>query len=110
MHLEIVQFDSTLRLFFRRRCRDSSSALDRKSTRLNSSHRCISYAVFCLKKNSFEDVTERALVGATGWGMGAFAADYDNDGLTDLYVTSLGRNLLYLHHRHGTLIATTATA
>src|SRR5437764_11271316 len=25
-------------------------AIDRKSTRLNSSHRCISYAVFCLKK------------------------------------------------------------
>src|SRR3954464_12722097 len=27
------------------------SALDRKSTRLNSSHTIISYAVFCLKKN-----------------------------------------------------------
>src|SRR5437762_681625 len=27
-----------------------SESLDRKSTRLNSSHRCISYAVFCLKK------------------------------------------------------------
>src|SRR5437762_5669014 len=27
-------------------------ALDRKSTRLNSSHRCISYAVFCLKKKT----------------------------------------------------------
>src|SRR5437879_11641977 len=26
------------------------SLRDRKSTRLNSSHRCISYAVFCLKK------------------------------------------------------------
>src|SRR5437879_8790416 len=26
------------------------STRDRKSTRLNSSHRCISYAVFCLKK------------------------------------------------------------
>src|SRR5437879_4885075 len=26
--------------------------LDRKSTRLNSSHRCISYAVFCLKKQT----------------------------------------------------------
>src|SRR5437762_4073972 len=25
---------------------------DRKSTRLNSSHRCSSYAVFCLKKNT----------------------------------------------------------
>src|SRR5437764_9736447 len=28
------------------------SAGDRKSTRLNSSHRCISYAVFCLKKKT----------------------------------------------------------
>src|SRR5207248_7313065 len=29
---------------------ESAMALDRKSTRLNSSHRTISYAVFCLKK------------------------------------------------------------
>src|SRR5437764_7830568 len=28
---------------------------DRKSTRLNSSHRCISYAVFCLKKKTGYD-------------------------------------------------------
>src|SRR5437762_8186888 len=28
---------------------------DRKSTRLNSSHRCISYAVFCLKKKKQEN-------------------------------------------------------
>src|SRR5436189_3612564 len=28
----------------------AASSRDRKSTRLNSSHRCISYAVFCLKK------------------------------------------------------------
>src|SRR5437762_2559247 len=27
--------------------------VDRKSTRLNSSHRCISYAVFCLKKKKY---------------------------------------------------------
>src|SRR5437764_11061228 len=33
---------------------------DRKSTRLNSSHRCISYAVFCLKKkkNKLQKTTE----------------------------------------------------
>src|SRR5947209_13595158 len=30
-----------------------SSRLDRKSTRLNSSHANISYAVFCLKKKNF---------------------------------------------------------
>src|ERR1017187_9316154 len=32
------------------RRRKSFCKSDRKSTRLNSSHRCISYAVFCLKK------------------------------------------------------------
>src|SRR5437762_9815756 len=30
---------------------------DRKSTRLNSSHRCISYAVFCLKKKKKKQTT-----------------------------------------------------
>src|SRR3989442_10481931 len=30
-----------------------STSVDRKSTRLNSSHVRISYAVFCLKKNMF---------------------------------------------------------
>src|SRR5437879_9734405 len=34
-------------------CRANHGKLsDRKSTRLNSSHRCISYAVFCLKKKT----------------------------------------------------------
>src|ERR1041385_1683644 len=40
--------------------RTTSEALDRKSTRLNSSHGYISYAVFCLKKNS-----HKTLIG--GW-------------------------------------------
>src|SRR5437762_7203325 len=31
---------------------DFKTWADRKSTRLNSSHRCISYAVFCLKKKN----------------------------------------------------------
>src|SRR5438034_2709540 len=33
-------------------CRDTASIRDRKSTRLNSSHTVISYAVFCLKKKN----------------------------------------------------------
>src|SRR2546430_11410332 len=40
----IILSDFTLPAF------DGLSALDRKSTRLNSSHSQISYAVFCLKK------------------------------------------------------------
>src|SRR5262245_64643578 len=36
---------------------DDKAALDRKSTRLNSSHLGISYAVFCLKKKNIKEVT-----------------------------------------------------
>src|SRR2546427_8648557 len=35
-------------------CRRSASETDRKSTRLNSSHSQISYAVFCLKKKTMK--------------------------------------------------------
>src|SRR5436189_191655 len=34
---------------------------DRKSTRLNSSHRCISYAVFCLKKKLMKNLDSKML-------------------------------------------------
>src|SRR2546426_6383183 len=37
-----------------------AKALDRKSTRLNSSHLVISYAVFCLKKKKKQDTTENS--------------------------------------------------
>src|SRR5437763_11625140 len=38
---------------------------DRKSTRLNSSHRCISYAVVCLKKKKFPHVNRTYKESAT---------------------------------------------
>src|SRR3712207_7174711 len=37
-----------------------ATAVDRKSTRLNSSHANISYAVFCLKKKNSSDVRCRS--------------------------------------------------
>src|SRR2546430_3362120 len=39
----------------------STAAKDRKSTRLNSSHSQISYAVFCLKKKNIYEVTTQTL-------------------------------------------------
>src|ERR1039458_2248176 len=39
-----------------------SSSIDRKSTRLNSSHLGISYAVFCLKKKNRYDRRPRILL------------------------------------------------
>src|SRR5437773_4363248 len=38
---------------------DVCGLLDRKSTRLNSSHITISYAVFCLKKKNKRTITSR---------------------------------------------------
>src|SRR5437879_11210471 len=40
------------------RARESGNMTDRKSTRLNSSHRCISYAVFCLKKKKKKHIKQ----------------------------------------------------
>src|SRR5256885_5597117 len=45
-------------------------ALDRKSTRLNSSHLVISYAVFCLKKNNSVPIPERARIQTVQWRLG----------------------------------------
>src|SRR3712207_6989086 len=46
-------------------CTSSPSTPDRKSTRLNSSHANISYAVFCLKKNKPHHRDERAAQNGT---------------------------------------------
>ena len=50
----------------------------------------------------FTDQTEAAGVGDTGWGYGVAAADVDNDGFPDLYVTNLGENVLYRNRGDGT--------
>jgi enediyne biosynthesis protein E4 len=43
----------------------------------------------------FTDITQQAGLARKGWGMGVAVADYDNDGLPDLYVTGYGGNVLY---------------
>jgi hypothetical protein len=58
----------------------------------------------------FEDVTEAAGLTATGYGMGAFAGDVDNDGDPDLYVTHLGPNRLWRNDGDGTFTDATAAS
>jgi len=43
----------------------------------------------------FTDITTAAGLTVKGWGMGVAVADYDNDGILDIYVTGFGRNALY---------------
>ncbi len=52
---------------------------------------------------TFEDVTLRAGVsGGELWAMGTVAADIENDGDLDLFVTGYGRNLLFRNRGDGT--------
>src|SRR5436190_2266459 len=44
---------------------DSGAEIDRKSTRLNSSHTVISYAVFCLKKKKKKKQYKRIIIRKT---------------------------------------------
>lgn len=50
---------------------------------------------------TFEDRTEQASVGGSGYGTAVAAADFDRDGWVDLYVVNVGPNLLYRNRGNG---------
>src|SRR5256886_9138330 len=56
---------------------------------------------------TFTDVTDHAGLRGEGYSVGAAAADYDNDGFPDLYVTGFDRNFLYHNTADGTFIDVT---
>lgn len=58
----------------------------------------------------FAETAQSAGVANSGYGMGCAAADYDNDGLLDLYVTCYGPNLLYRNNGDHTFADLTAHA
>jgi hypothetical protein len=51
-------------------------------------------ACFATIDGTFTDVTAKAGLQGKGYGMGAATGDYDNDGDTDLFVTSYGLHSL----------------
>ena len=60
------------------------------------------YLFHNLGNGKFEDVTERAGLSNAYWGTGANAADYNNDGYTDILITTIGVDLLYKNNGNGT--------
>lgn len=59
---------------------------------------------------TFTDVTDKAGVPGTGFGLGCVWGDYDNDGHPDLFVTQYGRNVLYHNNGDGTFTDVTDKA
>jgi hypothetical protein len=59
---------------------------------------------------TFTDVAARAGVAGEGYSMAVAAADYDNDGFTDLFVAGVNRNLLYRNLGGGRFQDVTAKA
>jgi hypothetical protein len=59
---------------------------------------------------SFTDVTEKAGIAGTGYGMGAAVGDYDNDGWPDLFVANVTGNQLFHNNGDGTFTDVTAKA
>ena len=59
---------------------------------------------------TFTDITRQAGLAVEMYGMGVAAADYDNDGNVDLYVTALGANHLFRNLGNGRFEDVTAKA
>ena len=57
---------------------------------------------------TFSDVTERAGLKGVGYSMGVAAADYDNDGYVDLFVTGYRSDRLYHNNGDGTFTDVTS--
>jgi len=62
------------------------------------------------RDGTFTDVTEKAGVPGTGYGLGCVWGDFDNDGFPDLFVTQYGRNVLYRNNGNGTFTDVTDKA
>jgi hypothetical protein len=62
------------------------------------------------RDGTFTDVTEKAGVPGSAYGMGVAVGDYDADGFPDLYVTQYGRSILYRNNGDGTFTDVTQRA
>jgi hypothetical protein len=62
------------------------------------------------RDGTFSDVTEKAGVSGSQFGMGVAVGDYDNDGWPDIFVTAYGKCTLYKNNHDGTFADVTERA
>ena len=59
---------------------------------------------------TFTDVTRKAGLAVSMFGMGVAVGDYDNDGFDDLFITALGQSRLFHNNGNGTFTDVTKSA
>jgi hypothetical protein len=59
---------------------------------------------------TFTDVTQKAGLAVSLFGMGVAVGDYDNDGYDDLFITTLGQSRLFHNNGNGTFTDVTKSA
>src|ERR1035437_7224814 len=62
------------------------------------------------RDGTFSDVTEKAGVSGSYFGLGVAVGDYDNDGSPDIFVTAYGTCTLYKNNQNGTFTDVTERA
>ena len=62
------------------------------------------------RNGTFTDVTKAAGLDVELYGMGVAAADFDNDGFTDIFITCVGQNRLFRNTGKGTFVDATKTS
>jgi len=62
------------------------------------------------RDGSFSDVTEKAGIAGSGYGMGVAVGDYDNDGRPDIFLASVTGNQLFHNNGDGTFTDVTQQA
>ncbi|PYX89054.1 MAG: CRTAC1 family protein [Acidobacteria bacterium] len=62
------------------------------------------------RNGTFTDVTAKASLAISLYGMGAAVGDYDNDGYDDIFMSALGQSRLFHNNGNGTFTDVTAAA
>lgn len=84
--------------------------LGASSVAMRPNHRLFRNDLNAGGKLRLTDISDESGIASAGYGMGVATADYDNDGLMDLYVTNLGANQLLRNLGHGRFVDVTQAA
>jgi hypothetical protein len=88
----------------------NGSHFDRPADEVSQTHRAFRNRTFDSRSLRFTDASHNANLDSTGFGMGCAAADFNNDGFTDLLLCEYRRIRLWQNQGDGTFLDVSATS